>query len=366
MVRRQLVNLGGFGCEYRIGCGALDEFSRYAAGLVGTPRRAALVLGPAVDENVVTAVSRGLVDAGYEVHTYTFEPDTQVASLDSALSLQEFLASSHVTKDDAIVSVGGMDIASVVDYVAFSWCGGCACGHVPTTLDAMCLSATRMHPLATSDGSALVSLNPHVSLVVCDLDLVMGQPLEQRALGLAYMVGAAMTESKRSWDKFADKIPGCLAAEELAYIDMLGMSQTAWSGVLKASNPSARSAFAYGVTTARALKRCVGDALSDAQLLSEGLRFEARLAHEVFGLDIDAVFEQDDRLDDLGIEEAAFSIEPAHFIEVLHECAFARSNRFMFSLPKAVGTVRLSTVDDEVLKRHAEAYLASRAELLEE
>ncbi len=366
MVRRQLVNLGGFGCEYRIGCGALDEFSRYASNLVGTPRRAALVLEPALDEDVVQAVSRGLIDVGYEVHTFLFDEGESIASLTSATKLQDFLAASHITRDDAVVSVGGMEVASVVDYVAYSWCGGVACGHVPTTLDAMCLAATRMLPLACSDGAALVNMNPHVSLVVCDLDLVMGQTSEQRALGLAYMVGAAMTESKRSWDKFADKIPGCLAAEELAYIDMLGMAQTAWSGVLKASNPSARAAFGYGVTTARALKRCLGDALTDAQLLSEGLRFEARLAHEVFDLDVEAVFEQDDRLDDLGIEEAAFSIEPARFIEALHECAFERSNRFMFSLPKAVGTVRLSTVDDEVLERHAEAYLASRAELLEE
>lgn len=366
MVRRQLVNLGGFGCEYRIGCGALDEFSRYASGLVGTPRRAALVLEPELDEDVVQAVSRGLIDAGYEVHTHTFKREMSVASLAAALELQDFLAASHVTRDDAIVSVGGMEVASVVDYVAYSWCGGTSCGHVPTTLDAMCLAATRMLPLACSDGGARVSFNPHVSLVVCDLDLVMSQPLEERALGLAYMVGAAMTESKRSWDKFADKIPGCLAAEELAYIDMLGMSQTAWSGVLKASNPSARAAFGYGLTTARALKLCLGDTLTEAQLLSEGLRFEARLAHEVFDLDIDAVFEQDDRLDDLGIEEAAFAIEPARFISALHECAFARSNRFMFSLPKAVGTVRLSTVDDAVLERHAEAYLASRAELLED
>ena len=38
----------------------------------------------------------------------------------------------------------------------------------------------------------------------------------------------------------------------------------------------------------------------------------------------------------------------------------------MLSLPKRPGTIRLSSVDDEVLARHAEAFLASRAELLAE
>ncbi len=366
MVRRQLVNLGGYGCEYRIGCGALDEFSRYAASMVATPRRAALVVEPNTDQAVLELVQRGLIDAGYEIFEKDLELDCDIASTFTALQLQDFLAASHITRDDAIISVGGMDVASLVDYVAYSWCGGVVCGHVPTTFDAMCLAATRMHPLHCGNQQALVSFHPRVSLVVCDLDLAMVQTFEEKALGLAYIVGAAMTESKRSWDKLADKIPGYLAGEELAYIDMLGMSQTAWSGVLKASNPSARAAFNYGTTTARALKACLGNELTDYQLLAEGLRFETRLAHEVFGLDIDAVFEQDDRLDDLGIEEVAFSLEPERFIEALHSTTFDHTNRFMFSLPKTVGTVRLATVEDDVLERHATAYLASRAELLDE
>ena len=44
MIRRQLVNLGGFGCDYRIGCGALGDFSRFASNVVTTPKRAVLVI----------------------------------------------------------------------------------------------------------------------------------------------------------------------------------------------------------------------------------------------------------------------------------------------------------------------------------
>ena len=43
---------------------------------------------------------------------------------------------------------------------------------------------------------------------------------------------------------------------------------------------------------------------------------------------------------------------------------FARSNRSMLPLPAALGAIRLTSVEDEVLDRHAHAYLASRKELL--
>lgn len=364
MIRRQLVNLGGFGCDYRIGCGALGDFSRFASNVVTTPKRAVLVIEAGTSDSTLTLVNRGLIDAGFRVYTMQLAADDSVCTVDCALRIQEFCAESQLTCDDVIVSVGGMNVASVVDYVAMSWCGGCACAHVPTTFDAMCLAATRMRPLGLSSAHGLVSFHPHVSLVVCDLDLVMGQSADDKMLGLVYLVAAAMTESTRSWENFAKKIPGYLAGEEIAYIDMLGMAQTAWSGVLKASNPSARKAFNYGQPTARALAACLGDSFAPAQYLAEGLRFEARLAHEVFGLDLDTVFDQDDRLDDLGIEEIAFDLDVDVFIAALKREAYRLANRFMLSIPKASGTIRLATVDDDVLERHAKAYLSSRADLI--
>lgn len=113
--------------------------------------------------------------------------------------------------------------------------------------------------------------------------------------------------------------------------------------------------------------RLLGDAASQVpayQLLSEGMRFEARLAHDACDFDIDYVFEVDDCLEDFGIEELAFDLEPTAFIEEFRKQQFALSNRSMLPLPAALGAIRLTSVEDEVLERHAHAYLASRKELL--
>ena len=78
MIRRQLVNLGGFGCDYRIGCGALEEFSRFAANVVTTPKRAVLVIEPGVADSTLTLVDRGLVDAGFRVSIMQLAADDAV------------------------------------------------------------------------------------------------------------------------------------------------------------------------------------------------------------------------------------------------------------------------------------------------
>ena len=144
-------------------------------------------------------------------------------------------------------------------------------------------------------------------------------------------------------------------------------SQTARKDVLMATNPSARHALDFGKTGERTLRACLGDAVAHVsayQLLSEGMRFEARLAHDACDFDIDYVFEVDDCLEDFGIEELAFDLEPNAFIEEFRRQQFARSNRSMLPLPAALGAIRLNAVDDDVLERHAHAYLASRKELL--
>ncbi len=147
---------------------------------------------------------------------------------------------------------------------------------------------------------------------------------------------------------------------EIAFVDAICTAQTARLNTVKSASPSARRAFMYGQTTARALAACLGDAKVPAyRLLAEGMRFEARLAVDVCEFSVDEMFAQDDHLEDLGIEELSFDIDPDAFVDAIRAERFRRSNRFQLALPKNPGIIRLATVDDDVLERHARAFLAS-------
>ena len=369
MIRRQLINFQNRSVDVRVGLGAYEELSRMFASAVGKPKRAMVVWNTAVSERFGEVVDHALVDAGFAVSQLLLEVSPQGATLADADVVFGALSANGITCDDLVVAVGDAATCSVVCWCANQWCGRTECALLPTTLDAMLTVATTMEPLVASGDHALpaIAVRPEPGLVVCNLDLVRETNPEDLKLGYAVLVGTMLSSSKSRWNQFSETAPEILAGEEVALVNAVQWSQTARKDVLMATNPSARHALDFGKTGERTLRVCLGNAAAQVpayQLLSEGMRFEARLAHDVCDFDIDYVFEVDDCLEDFGIEELAFDLEPAAFIAEFRRQQFARSNRTMLPLPAALGAIRLNAVDDDVLERHAAAYLASRKELL--
>ena len=369
MIRRQLINFQNRSVDVRVGLGAFEELSRMFASAVGKPKRAMVVWNAAVSERFGEVVDHALVDAGFAVSQLLLEVSPDGATLSDADFVFGALSANGITCDDLVVAVGDAATCSVVCWCANQWCGRTECALLPTTLDAMLTIATTMEPLVASGDHALpaIAVRPEPGLVVCNLDLVREANPEDLKLGYAVLVGTMLSSSKSRWNQFSETVPEILAGEEVALVNAVQWSQTARKDVLMATNPSARHALDFGKTGERTLRVCLGNAAVQVpayQLLSEGMRFEARLAHDACDFDIDYVFEVDDCLEDFGIEELAFDLEPAAFIAEFRRQQFARSNRTMLPLPAALGAIRLNAVDDDVLERHAAAYLASRKELL--
>lgn len=369
MIRRQLINFQNRSVDVRVGFGAFEELSRMFASTVGKPKRAMVVWDAAVSERFGEVVDHALVDAGFAVSQLLLEVSPDGATLFDADVVFGALSANGITCDDLVVAIGDAATCSVVCWCANQWCGRTECALLPTTFDAMLTVATTMGPLVASGDHALpaIAVRPEPGLVVCNLDLVREAGPEDLKLGYAVLVGTMLSSSKSRWNQFSETVPEILAGEEVALVNAVQWSQTARKDVLMATNPSARHALDFGKTGERTLRVCLGNAAVQVpayQLLSEGMRFEARLAHDACDFDIDYVFEVDDCLEDFGIEELAFDLEPEAFIAEFRRQQFARSNRTMLPLPAALGAIRLNAVDDDVLERHAAAYLASRKELV--
>ena len=369
MIRRQLINFQNRSVDVRVGFGAFSELSRMFASVVGKPKRAMVVWNAVMSKRFGEVVEHALIDAGFSVSQLSLEVSPSGATLTDADVIFSAMSTNGVTCDDLVVAVGDAATCSVVCWCANQWCGRTECALVPTTFDAMLTVATTMEPLVASASNALaaIAFRPEPGLVVCNLDLVRDAEPEDLKRGYAVLVGTMLSSSKSRWNQFTETVPEILAGEEVALVNSVQWSQTARKDVLMATNPSARHALDFGKTGERTLRVCLGDAAADIpayQLLVEGMRFEARLAHDACDFDIDYVFEVDDCLEDFGIEELAFDLEPVAYIEEFRKQQFARSNRSMLPLPAALGAIRLTNVEDEVLERHAQAYLASRKELL--
>ncbi len=360
-VKRQLLNFGGRSVDFRLGENAIDELSSLARGAVGRPRRAALVLDGTLGPERELVVARSLEDAGFEVRTHAVPAGPK--SVDDAVALMDLFAADAITSEDLIVGAGAIHTMGLVSFSAKLWCGGAQSLLVPSTLDAMVIAATSALPLSTPGSSGMVELRPEPTMVVADLSLAEEAGPEANAAGFTLMVGTHLADGKRSWDRLGGNIARLVEGDSIALSDAVATSQTARRTVLSAANPSARAALEFGVTTARALRACLGEDCPWWQLLAEGMRFEARLAVDAASYPVDDMFDLDDRLFDLGIEELAFDLDADRFLEAIRTERFRRCNRLLFALPRTPGTIRLTSVEDEVLERHAEAYLSSRREL---
>lgn len=366
-LRRRLLNFGDRSTDYRMGVGAENELPKLLTGAVGKPCRAFLLYGAAVGEDRCLSVRRALIDGGFTVHEFKVDEDV-ASSVASALTVLSALEAAGITGEDVLVAAGDASVCSLGALCARLWLGGISCVCVPTTLDAMITCPTVVEPLALEGsrafgclGAGMVSVKPEVSLVVSDLDWVRTLPVEENGMGYVRMVAAALTDSRKSWEGFATMPEDLRAGGEIAFLEGLGLALSARLNTVKSVSPSARKAFMYGETTARALRTCLGEGYPAYRLLAEGMRFEARLAVDVHDFSVDVMFAQDDYLEDLGIEELSFDLEPEVFIKALKDERFRSANRFQLALPKHPGTVRLASIDDEVLERHARAFLSSRA-----
>ena len=334
--------------------------------LVATPKRAVIVTESSLAESYGLEVSRALIDAGFTVSDLSLPTGENVATMAYAVQLFDALDSCGITRDDVIVGLGGMGVCSLVSFCAHAWCGKTPFALVPTTLDAMTSCATSMRPLNIASSSQMISVEPRAALVACDLDLVPLCPHDERMNGYVMLCASAFIDSRRQWDRFGELVEGVLDNAEVPMVDALCMAQTARSSVIKAANPSARNALEFGVTTAAPFGRVsemrfpLINSSQRACALKQGLR-SMRLAS------ISTMsFRWMTGSMTFWWKKLPFELEFDRFLTALKETRFKRSNRFMFSLPRHVGTVRYATVEDDVLERHARAYLASRAELMDE
>ena len=256
-IRRKLLNFGNRSTDLRFGCGAFSELSKMLAGAVGRPCRAFMIADTELDEALLVQVRRSLIDAGYRVDELMLD-GLEAARFTSVSRAYERLAAAGITSEDLVLGVGPAAVCSLAAFASHGWCGGTSCALIPTTLDAMVRLPTQMEPLSVAGDAHAVSVSPQVSLVVCDLDLVVGRDVDANGMGYVLICAAHLAESRKCWEGFAGTVEGLAQHGEIAFIDAICTAQTSRLNTAKSASPSARRAFMYGQTTARALSACLG------------------------------------------------------------------------------------------------------------
>lgn len=358
---RQWIPMPGGSCDVRMGEGALEQGSKVFRNSVGTPSRCVAIVREDEDAGLVEELRRQLVDASYEVSFHTLAHG-EVRTLEEASRLFGYLASVHATGDDLCCALGDADVLSLASYVSSAWCGGMSLAVVPTDEIALFEGAFVPRGLMVSGLDNMVTTRPYARHVLLDYALaVSALDSEPSCYARALAVSAAMCGSERVFSELWDRADLIMAGDEDALTAQLMATAKARGQAMSSTAAAIRQSVDYGRNIARAIAHASNTQMPASALLAEGMRFAARLSVGLGKLSIDDMLAQDELLQTLGLGTVSCSIEPQAFLDALKEERFLRTNRFMLLVPLAIGRVRMTSVDDDLLVEHASAWCAAHA-----
>ncbi len=358
---RQAISVAGNRCVILAAPDIRERAGSELASSVGKPRLAALLVEEGVSATRAEEVRRLITSSGFRTFDVALPSGWEALSLSAALDVADELAGRGLTPDDGIVAIGGMEALSLASWVAGNWGSKAACVGLPTTLEALILASCTPHSLSAGATKGIIHCPPAFSALLAD-PVLIAEGGDERTLenACALMVQSAFVESPKAFDLVVTSSETLSPGDTMGLISQAIETARARGRLASSTLAGARRSLDIGLPLARALAACLGEAHSFGVYLAEGLRFEARLAWQLSGLDPDVVFALDALLARFGLGEVSCSLTPDELSRALKEETAKLTNRRMFVLPRAVGRALPEPVDDEILAQNLAAFCQAR------
>lgn len=359
--KRQWVTLRGSSMDLRVGAGIVDGIAHDISSAIGRPRACALAVEPGAPADLVETLRRGLTDQGFQVHVFDLPAGEEAHVFSSIEKVFAGLAEAGITSDDLVVAVGHEGALSLAGASCAHWCGQVMIAEVPLDLASAITAAVTPRGLDVAGRQRMVVLDGTARFEICDLDVLLANSTEEDVLfARAMMVAAAMADSDKAVGALWDAADEVAAGDKCALVSALTECIRSRGKVVSSSSVAIRQSAEYGQTLRRALRAVLGVGEPESALLADAMRFAARLSVAGENLSIDDMFTQDELLERLGLGTVKAAVDADELVAAIQKERFARTNRFMLALPRALGRVRLTAVETETLTEHVRAWCASR------
>ena len=357
---RQWIALKDGSCDVRYGQHAIDQLGAILRTAVGVPYKLALVRDSCASDEVFEEIQRSLTSQGFRV-TCVHLQDADEPSLSLVEKLCTSFLDMGLTSDDYICVVGDVTLIALVGAAARVWCQGTPVCAVPLSFHALIDAATLPQMLTLNKVPAMLSLSAHYDQVVCDTSLIHFDLHDQDAqYARLMMIATCMAESSQAFSKLWDASYDLMDTNFETFSAQLLETLKIRGRIISSSALAVRNAASYGVSFARALQK-VSHATYTA-CFAESLRFCARLACALEHLEIDDVLAQDELLDRFECGSVCEDVDPQQLFCALKDELFLRSHKAQLPLPQALGRVRMTSVTDELLHEHIDAWCMAHKE----
>ena len=263
-----------------------------------TPNVADLVAGASrvfvvADSNVASGaetVQAALADAGFDAHLRLLPEGEQAKSLDVAAGLWQDMGRLRMTRNDAVVAVGGGATTDVAGFAAATWLRGVRVVHMPTTLLSMVDAAIGGKTgINTEAGKNLVGAFHPPSGVLVDLDVLERLPQQEWVNGMAEVVKAGFIADPSILDLIEADTPAAVDPQGSSAEELIRRSIRVKADVVSADlrETGRREILNYGHTLAHAIERVERYTMPHGQAVSIGMVFVAKLSRLAGRLDVE-------------------------------------------------------------------------------
>lgn len=342
--------------DIRIGERLIEGLGDYVKGLPQLAAAPQLLI--VTDSNVaplyLAAAKESLKRAGYRVSDITVEAGEESKAVEVASEIWEAMAQLGITRDCAVVALGGGVVGDLTGFVGSTYMRGIPIVQVPTTLLAMVDSSV--------GGKTGVNLQAGKNLVgtftqpvyVCAATTTLATlPEREWACGCGEVAKSAVIDSDDFFFWLLEHAERLRQRDEAAVVEAIARCVTFKANVVaqdKTESAGVRECLNYGHTLGHAIETLAGyGTFSHGAAVAEGMRFASRLGERLAGTPAEFVRTQDDLLDTLGLPSLDWRA-PAHdMLDAMKRDKKTRGGAVRFVLPRDVGEWELVSVDDDTL-----------------
>lgn len=353
--------------DVRIGANVLEGLGGHLKRLEGLARAPRLLV--VSDSNVaplyLSAAKESLRAAGFRTSEIVVPAGEASKSLAVAGEMWEAMAGLSLTRDCAVVALGGGVVGDLAGFVASAYMRGLSVVQVPTTLLAMVDSSVGGKTgVNLAAGKNLVGAFKQPSYVCASTAVLATLDDREWRCGCAEIAKAAVIDSDDFFFWMVENAQALAAREEAVVAEAIARSVVFKANVVaedKTESRGVRECLNYGHTLGHAVEQLAGYGVySHGAAVAEGMRFAARLGAVLAGTPLELVRAQDELLDTLGLPSLAWSAAPEDMLASMKRDKKARGGMVRFVLPRDVGDWVVEDVDDDVLLEHLEAWATSK------
>ena len=352
----------------RIGADILNGLGPWLKKLPATASAPHLLV--LTDTNVaplyLDAAKTSLKNAGFRVSDIVVPAGEEAKAVAVAAEVWNAMAQLGLTRDAAVVALGGGVVGDLAGFVASTYMRGIAFVQVPTTLLAMVDSSVGGKTGVNLEaGKNLVGTFKQPAYVCASTEVLATLDGREWACGCAEIAKSSVIDSDEFFFWLLEHADELAARDSAVVAEAIARSVVFKANVVaedKTESRGVRECLNYGHTLGHAIEALAGYGVySHGAAVAEGMRFAARLGQRLCGTPAEFTATQDELLDALGLPALAWSAAPEEMLAAMKRDKKTRGGEVRFVLPRDVGEWELVVVPDAVILEALRDWEVSKA-----